>query len=102
MIRGPSTNCTPVRSASEPVKISGSDLDAAGGIRPGKPYRPHKVAQIFFHVWPGETNVQESLFPRVPTTLIDISDVAAFFNYTNRMAHALDMMPNPEYHAMNR
>ncbi len=32
MIRGPSTNCTPVRSASEPVKISGSDLDAAGGI----------------------------------------------------------------------
>ena len=51
-------------------------LDAAGGIRPGKPYRPHKVAQIFFHVWPGETNVQESLFPRVPTTLIDIGDVA--------------------------
>jgi hypothetical protein len=28
--------------------------------------------------------------------------VAAFFNYTNRMASALEMMPNPEYHAMNR
>lgn len=32
----------------------------------------------------------------------DICDVAAFFNYTNRMAHGLDMMPNAEYHAMNR
>jgi uncharacterized peroxidase-related enzyme len=34
--------------------------------------------------------------------IFDICDVAAFFNYTNRMAHGLDMMPNPEYHAMNR
>lgn len=32
----------------------------------------------------------------------DICDVAAFFNYTNRMAHGLDMMPNAEYHSMNR
>ena len=34
--------------------------------------------------------------------IFDICDVAAFFNYTNRMAHGLDMMPNPEYHGMNR
>jgi uncharacterized peroxidase-related enzyme len=34
--------------------------------------------------------------------IFDICDVAAFFNYTNRMAHGLDMMPNAEYHAMNR
>jgi len=34
--------------------------------------------------------------------IFDIADVASFFNYTNRMAHATDMMPNPEYHAMNR
>ncbi|HER27709.1 MAG TPA: alkylhydroperoxidase [Rhodospirillales bacterium] len=34
--------------------------------------------------------------------IFDICDVAAFFNYTNRMAHGLDMMPNPEYHALNR
>jgi uncharacterized peroxidase-related enzyme len=34
--------------------------------------------------------------------VFDITDVAAFFNYTNRMAHGLDMMPNPEYHAMDR
>jgi len=34
--------------------------------------------------------------------IFDISDVTAFFNYTNRMAHGLDMMPNPDYHAMSR
>ncbi len=34
--------------------------------------------------------------------IFDITDVAAFFNYTNRMAHGLDMMPNPEHHAMDR
>lgn len=34
--------------------------------------------------------------------IFDIADVAAFFNYTNRVAHALDMMPNRVYHTMNR
>lgn len=34
--------------------------------------------------------------------IFDITDTAAFFNYTNRMAHGLDMMPNPEYHGMDR
>ena len=34
--------------------------------------------------------------------IFDISDVAGFFNYTNRMAHALDMIPNREYHKMDR
>lgn len=34
--------------------------------------------------------------------IFDISDTTAFFNYTNRMAHGLDMMPNPEYHAQSR
>jgi len=34
--------------------------------------------------------------------IFDITDVTAFFNYTNRMAHGLDMMPNPDYHAMDR
>ncbi len=34
--------------------------------------------------------------------IFDIGDVSAFFNYTNRVAHAIDMMPNPEYHAKNR
>jgi uncharacterized protein YciW len=34
--------------------------------------------------------------------IFDISDVIGFFNYTNRLAHGLDMMPNPEYHAMSR
>jgi len=34
--------------------------------------------------------------------IFDICDVAAFFNYTNRMAHGSDMMPNAAYHAMDR
>lgn len=34
--------------------------------------------------------------------IFDISDVTGFFNYTNRLAHGLDMMPNTEYHAMSR
>ena len=27
---------------------------------------------------------------------------SAFYNYTNRMAHGLDMIPNREYHKMDR
>ena len=34
--------------------------------------------------------------------IFDIAEVAAFFNYTNRVAHAVDMMPNAEYHDMAR
>jgi len=34
--------------------------------------------------------------------LFDISEVVALFNYSNRMAQALDLMPNPEYHRMHR
>lgn len=32
----------------------------------------------------------------------DIAAVASFFNMSNRMATAVDMQPNPEYHAMAR
>jgi uncharacterized peroxidase-related enzyme len=34
--------------------------------------------------------------------IFDIGETAAFFNYSNRMASALDLMPNPEYHARSR
>lgn len=34
--------------------------------------------------------------------IFDISDTVGFFNYTNRLAHGLDMMPNPDYHSMSR
>lgn len=34
--------------------------------------------------------------------IFDITDVTAFFNYTNRMAHGLDMIPNAEYHGRDR
>jgi uncharacterized peroxidase-related enzyme len=32
----------------------------------------------------------------------DIAAVAAFFNMTNRMATATDMMPNEQYHSSSR
>lgn len=32
----------------------------------------------------------------------DIANVAAFFNMTNRLASALDMQPNKQYHYLNR
>lgn len=34
--------------------------------------------------------------------VFDICDVTGFFNYTNRVAHGTDMMPNAQYHSMNR
>ena len=34
--------------------------------------------------------------------IFDLSDVIGFFNMSNRFATAVDMMPNPEYHAMDR
>lgn len=34
--------------------------------------------------------------------IFDIVEVAAFFNYTNRVAHGVDMMPNVEYHGIGR
>ncbi|WP_135076930.1 peroxidase-related enzyme [Terasakiella sp. SH-1] len=36
------------------------------------------------------------------SAILDICDVTAFFNYTNRMAHGTDMIPNPEYHNLSR
>ena len=34
--------------------------------------------------------------------IFDINAVVGFFNMSNRMATGLDMMPNPEYHAISR
>jgi len=34
--------------------------------------------------------------------VFDICEVAGFFNYTNRVAHGVDMMPNVEYHTLAR
>ena len=34
--------------------------------------------------------------------IFDISEVAAFYNMSNRMAYGTDMMPNPEYHKLAR
>lgn len=32
----------------------------------------------------------------------DVIEISAMYNFTNRMAHATGMMPNPEYHKMAR
>ncbi len=32
----------------------------------------------------------------------DVAEVAAMYNFTNRMAMATDMLPNEEYHALAR
>lgn len=34
--------------------------------------------------------------------IFDIADTAAFYNMSNRMATAVDMLPNREYHKMDR
>jgi len=34
--------------------------------------------------------------------IFDIADVTGFFNMSNRVASAVDMIPNPEYHALDR
>ena len=34
--------------------------------------------------------------------IFDLSDVIGFFNMSNRFATAVDMMPNREYHRMDR
>lgn len=37
-----------------------------------------------------------------PEDIFDLADTVAFFNLSNRMAYALDMMPNREYHRLDR
>ena len=32
----------------------------------------------------------------------DIAETAAFFNMSNRVASAIELMPNPDYHTMAR
>ena len=34
--------------------------------------------------------------------IFDIADTAGFFNMSNRVATGVDMIPNPEYHRLNR
>jgi uncharacterized peroxidase-related enzyme len=34
--------------------------------------------------------------------IMDITEVAAMFNFTNRVANALGWVPNPEYHTLAR
>ena len=55
--------------------------EAASTIRPGRPYAPTgggegvHAPQILYHATPGRSNVLENLTIRIPTLIIDISDV---------------------------
>ncbi|MCC2596791.1 peroxidase-related enzyme [Pusillimonas sp. MFBS29] len=37
-----------------------------------------------------------------PEDIFDLADTVGFFNMSNRMAIGIDMIPNPEYHGMDR
>ena len=37
-----------------------------------------------------------------PEDIFDLAETVAFYNFSTRIATALDMMPNAEYHGMNR
>lgn len=55
---------------------------------------PHLIAQADRDALSAQGYSEEDVF--------DIAEVTAFFNYTNRVAHAVDMMPNAEYHTLGR
>ena len=55
---------------------------------------PHKVAEADRDALRAQGFSDADIF--------DIAEVAGFFNYTNRVAHAGDMMPNAEYHTLGR
>ena len=51
-------------------------LDAVSGMRGADPANPHYVKQIFYHTSLGSMNAQENQFPRTPTVLVNVTDVA--------------------------
>ncbi|WP_207478276.1 peroxidase-related enzyme [Arenibaculum pallidiluteum] len=55
---------------------------------------PHLVDEADRDVLRAEGFSEEDIF--------DIADVAGFFNMSNRVASGVDMIPNPEYHRMDR
>jgi len=49
-------------------------MEAAKGFRPSRPARPHTARQVFYYTQHGRS-ANETVFARVPTTLIDITEV---------------------------
>jgi uncharacterized peroxidase-related enzyme len=74
------------------------------------PLEPRQRAMLDFAVkltqCPAEMGEQDRAALRLcgfsDRDIWDISAVAAFYNMSNRMAAAVEMMPNPEYHGMAR
>ena len=65
-------------------------IDAAGGLRANKAYPPHSVKQIFYYAQQGR-NLQETVYARVPTTLVEITDVV------HKKANAMNKFTHQHY-----
>ena len=63
-----------VAAHSNATRMALLAIETAACLRPSKPYTPHGVKQVFFHVQEGRTNVLENTRPQNPTTVIDITD----------------------------
>ena len=62
-------------------------------------FQPIRSPTTVGHWW--DTDTQKSA--RFPGQDIwDIAEIAAMYNYTNRLASATGMLPNPEYHGLAR
>jgi uncharacterized peroxidase-related enzyme len=77
--------------------------------RAAKLSRKHRAMLDFAHrmtVAPAEVGEADRVLLRKAgfkdRDIFDIAAVASFFNMTNRVATAIDMMPNEEYHAASR
>ncbi len=71
-------------------------IEAASSIRPGKSYKPFGgdnggYQQVFFHTQIGRTNVLENLAIRIPSVVVDISDVV------KQKAHAMNEFKSQHY-----
>jgi uncharacterized peroxidase-related enzyme len=77
--------------------------------RAAKLSRRQRAMLVFAHqltVTPGEVDAPQRAALRKAgfsdRDLWDIASVAGFFNFTNRLATAVDMRPNPEYNSSHR
>ncbi len=74
------------------------------------PLDPRQRAIIGFAMWVTEASAEIAEADRqglrehglTDEDIWDVAAVAAFFNMSNRMASAVGMVPNPDYHGMAR
>ena len=54
------------------------------------------------HVMALAVQTMDQLEAQLDDEIFDIADTASFFNMSNRVASGVDMIPNPEYHRLDR